>query len=32
MKRIQEIQKKYYGKIDLPDLELIISRVIKKPR
>jgi release factor glutamine methyltransferase len=32
MKSIQAIRQKYYKKIDLLDLELIISRVIKKPR
>lgn len=29
---IKELKQKYYKKIDLFDLELIISRVIKKPR
>jgi len=29
---MQEIKRRYYKKIDLLDLELIISRVIKKPR
>ncbi len=29
---ISEVKQKYYKKIDLLDLELIISRVIKKPR
>lgn len=32
MNSIQEIKKRYYKKIDLLDLELIISRVIKKTR
>ncbi len=32
MKSIQEVKQQYYKKIDLLDLELIISRVIKKTR